>query len=424
MKPKQLNFDQGQIFEPRLSDQLNPIHPLYRMSEIIDWDMLDNELQPCFNSAMGAPGTPTRLISGLFMLQHCYGYSDEATVETWVENPYWQLFCGYDYLQWELPVDPSSMSRWRKRLGEKGLEAILRVTIRAGESMGIVKKSSFKEVITDTTVMEKNIAYPTDSRLYLKSLEAMVRFAGKHGIQLRQTYVRVGKRLARLFSRYAHAKQMKRAERELKKLKTIAGRVLREIERRLDKSEDLKKIGERLLTLVRRILMQERKDTRKIYSLHEPDVECISKGKAHKKYEFGCKASLVITHKEGFVLTCAAHHGNPYDGHILESILKRTEAQTKVPVEVVYTDKGYRGHKIEQIKVYISGTKRKLSRWFREKMNRRQAIEPRIGHMKSEGKLGRNFLKGKLGDQLNAWLCGIGENFRILLNRLPGLQPT
>ena len=424
MKPKPLDFSQSRLFEHRLSDQLNPVHPLYRMSTIIDWDTLEEELQLCFSSTQGAPAKSTRLVSGLLMLQHCYGLSDEGAVEAWVENPYWQFFCGYDFIQWELPIDPSSLCRWRKRLGEKGLEAILRSTIRAGQSVGIIKKGSFKRVIVDTTVMEKNIAYPTDIRLYLKCLNHLVGLSSKLGITLRQTYVRVGKRLAWLFSRYAHAKQMRRARRELKKLKTIVGRVLREVERWLETNTSFKAMAKELLDKVHRILSQERKDSKKIYSLHEPDVECISKGKAHKKYEFGCKASLAITHKEGFALTCMAHHGNPYDGHTLKSVLDKVEEQTKVPVEMVVVDKGYRGHKIEKIKIYFSGVRRKCSRWFKAQINRRQSIEPRIGHMKSDGKLGRNFLKGKLGDQLNAWLCGIGENLRILLNRLPKMQPA
>lgn len=424
MKPKQLNFSQERLFEHRLSDQLNPTHPLYQLSNIINWSALENTLQLYFSSARGAPAKSIRLVTGLLMLQHCYGISDEGAVETWLENPYWQFFCGYDYLQWKLPIDSSSLSRWRRRLGENGLEAILQETIHAAESLGIVNRNSFKKVIVDTTVMEKNIAYPTDSRLYLKCLEAMVKFSNKHGIKLRQTYTRTGKRLARLFSRYAHAKQMKRARRELKKLKTITGRVLREIERWVVKNVTLQVTSETLLIKVRKILSQKREDTNKVYSLHEPDVECISKGKAHKKYEFGCKTSLVVTHKEGLVLFCGAHHGNPYDGHTLADILNKTQKQTQASIEEVFADKGYRGHKLNQVKVLISGTSRKLSRWFKKQLNHRQSIEPRIGHMKNDGKLGRNFLKGKLGDQLNALLCGIGENFRILINRLPKLQFT
>jgi IS5 family transposase len=356
------------------------------------------------------------------MLQHCYGLSDEATVQNWIENPYWQFFCGYDYIQWKFPIDPSSMSRWRSRLGEKGLKAILNATIRSAVTVGIVNKNSFKRVIVDTTVMEKNITYPTDCRLYLRSLETMVKFAEENGIRLRQTYRRLGKRLARLFSRYSHARQMNRARRELRRLKTITGRVFRELERWSHRSREQKEKVSTLLEKVCKILLQKREDKNKIYSLHEPDVECISKGKAHQKYEFGCKASLIITHKEGLALSCEAHHGNPYDGHTLTEVLKNAESQTGVPIEMAFVDKGYRGHKVERTKVFISGTRKGLTNWFKKQLGRRQAIEPRFGHMKSDGKMGRNFLKGKLGDKLNAMLCGIGENFRILLGRLPKPQ--
>lgn len=423
MKPSKLDFSQGELFEPRLSDQLNPDHDLYRMSKIIDWEALELDLVGFFPAEKGAPGKPIRLISGLLMLQHCYDLSDEMTLENWIENPYWQFFCGYDYLQWKFPINPSSLTRWRHRLGEPGLNAILKATIRAGKAVGIVTPDSFKKVIVDTTIMPKNIAYPTDSRLYLRSLETMVSFAKENGICLRQTYVRLGKRLARLFSRYAHARQMRRAKRELKRLKTITGRVLREL-KRWAQDEGRKQKAYELIEKVSKILSQKKEDSNKIYSLHEPDVECISKGKAHKKYEFGCKSSLVITHREGFTLTSMAHHGNPYDGHTLETVLQSAESLSGVGVEAAFVDKGYRGHKIEKIKIFISGTKKGLSRWFRKQLARRQSIEPRIGHMKSDGKLDRNFLKGILGDKCNAILCGVGENFRILLNRLPKRQFT
>ncbi len=413
MKPKKLNFDEGRLFEQQLSELLNPQHPLYKMSKAIPWEELENALRPYFPEKVGAPAKPIRLVSGLFMLQHCFDVSDEDALQNWLENPYWQFFCGYDYLQWELPIDPSSMSRWRKRIGVKGAEALLRATVRAAEITGIVKPVSFKRVIADTTVMEKNITYPRDVHLYLKSLQAMVRVAKKKGIRLRQTYTRTGKRHAHLYSRYAHARQMKRAQRELKKLRTITGRVLRELEKWVTDKEGEKHLHH-LLCRIEKILLQKRKDKNKIYSLHE-EVECIAKGKAHKKYEFGCKVSIVITHKEGLVLSSQACHGNPYDGHTLKAALENTKSITGHEVEMAFLDRGYRGHKIEDIKVWISGMKKGVTGWYKKQLARRQAIEPRIGHMKSDGKLKRNYLKGKIGDQLNATLCGVGENCRIVL---------
>ncbi len=413
MNPKKLNFDNGRLFEQRLCKLLNSQNPLYKMSKAVPWEDLEIALSPYFTIKVGAPAKPIRLVSGLFMLQHCFDVSDEDALQNWLENPYWQFFCGYDYLQWELPLDPSSMSRWRKRIGPQGAEAILRATVRAAQITGIVKPVSFKRVIADTTVMEKNITYPRDVHLYLKSLQMMVQIAKKKGIHLRQTYTRIGKRHAYFYCRYAHARQMKRAQRELKKLRTITGRVHRELQKWIvDKEEE--KYLHTLLERIEKILLQKRKDKEKIYSLHE-DVEYITKGKAHKKYEFGCKVSVVVTHKEGLVVSSQACHGNPYDGHTLKAALKNTESITGHEVEMAFLDKGYKGHKIEDIKVWISGMKKGVSVWYKKQLARRQAIEPRIGHMKSDGKLNRNYLKGKLGDQLNAILCGVGENCRIVL---------
>ena len=263
-------------------------------------------------------------------------------------------------------------------------------------------------MIADTTVMEKNIAYPRDVRLYFKSLETMVRIAQKKGIRLRQSYARVGKRHLYRYCRYAHARQMKRAQRELKKLRTIASRVLRELQRWIIGKEE-KRLGI-LLERVEKILQQKLADKNKIYSLHE-NVECIAKGKAHKKYEFRCKVSIVVTHKEGLVLSSQALHGNPYDGHTLKAALENAEAMTGHEIDTVFLDKGYKGHQVENIKAWISGMKKGVTSWYKKQLARRQAIEPRIGHMKSDGKLKCNYLKGRLGDQL----CGVGENCRIIL---------
>ena len=413
MTPKTLNFEEGRLFEDRLSKILNPRNPLYQMSKAVPWEDLQTALRPYFPSKVGAPAKPIRLVSGLFMLQHCFDLSDEDTLQNWLENPYWQFFCGYDYLQWELPIDPSSMSRWRKRIKVEGAEAILKATVKAAEITGIAKPASFKRVIADTTVMEKNITYPRDVQLYLKSLQAMVRIAKTRGIHLRQTYTRTGKRHAHLYSRYAHARQMKRAQKELKKLRTITGRVLRELQKWSVSKEEEQPLN-RLLLRIEKILVQKRQDKNKIYSLYE-EVECIAKGKAHKKYEFGCKVSIVITHKEGLVLSSQACHGNPYDGHTLKAAIENTESITGYGVDMAFLDRGYRGHKLENIKVWISGMKKGVTTWYKKQIARRQAIEPRIGHMKSDGKLKRNYLKGILGDQLNAILCGVGENCRIVL---------
>jgi len=352
------------------------------------------------------------------MLQHMYDASDERAVHLWIENPYWQFFCGYDYLQWKFPLDPSSLSRWRKRLGEEGIEKILAVTITAALDVGAVKASSLKTVIVDTTVMPKNITYPTDSKLYFKGIQTLVRMAKDYDIKLRQTYVFLSKKALRKVGQYSHARQMKRARRESKRLKTYLGRIVRDVERKISKNNFLKTAFNSVLKILNKVLAQEKDSKNKIYSIHEPDVECISKGKAHKKYEFGCKASFVLTHKEGLALGTQALHGNPYDGHTLKNVLEKAETISGKRIDKAFVDKGYKGHGVEDKQIFISGQRRGVTRWIKQKIHRRQAIEPHIGHMKSDGRLDRNYLQGILGDKLNTLLCGVGHNLRLIIRKL------
>lgn len=416
MFPKPTDNAQGQLFSSRLSTQLNPRHSLLLLSGLINWSSLEEEFFNLF-SEEGAPGKPVRLVTGIFMLQHMSGLSDEEVIRAWVENPYWQLFCGYDFLQWKFPLHPSSLSRWRKRLGSKGMKKILSETLRSALAGEVIKEVDLTSVIVDTTVMPKNIAFPTDARLYYKSLRQLVRFCRRFNLKLRQSYVFLSKRALRLVSKYAHSRKLKLARKETRRLKTYLGRVLREVERHVAQDLELNKIASLWLPDLKRILEQKKTDSPKIYSAHEPQVECISKGKAHKKYEFGCKVSVAVTHKQGFVLSSEALHGNPFDGHTLKEAIKDVEATTGSPVHRLFVDKGYKGHGIKDKEVFISG-RRKLTAHFKRLLRRRQAIEPMIGHMKSEGKLDRNYLKGKEGDCLNAILSGIGHNIRLILNHL------
>jgi IS5 family transposase len=263
--------------------------------------------------------------------------------------------------------------------------------------------------------MPKAIEFPTDSKLYFKSIKSLVKVAKEYEIPLRQTYKKVAARALNMRNRYAHASQMKRAQKEERKLRTYLGRVIRDFERKAEGVE-LDKECYFLLGTVKRIFEQRKHDSNKVYSVHEPHVECIAKGKAQRKYEFGCKASLVLTHKEGLALDVKAIHGNPYDGHTLQKVLNQAEANTCIEINTAFVDKGYRGHKIENKQIFISGQKKGVSKWIKAQICRRQAIEPHIGHMKNDGKLGRNYLKGPLGDRCNAVLCGIGHNLRFIYN--------
>ena len=419
MKPKLTDHFQGRLFQQRLAFQLNSSHELFQLSKLIDWGFFEKEFSGYFVEKIGASAKPVRLVVGILMLQQMNGYSDEGAIDEWVENPYWQFFCGYDYLEWKKPIDPSSLSRWRKRLGKDGVEKIFQSTVKAAIKGGAISARSLSKVIVDTTVMEKNIAFPTDSKLYFNGIKTLVRMAKEHNLELRQTYTFLSKKALRKTAQYTHARQMKRASKERKRLKTYLGRVYRDIKNKIFYLNIVSKIFEPVLEIVEKVLSQTRESTNKVYSIHEPHVECISKGKTHKKYEFGCKVSLVITHKDGLALSVQGLHGNPYDGHTLKSALQNAKKHSEVPIQEVFVDKGYKGHAVDDgIQVHISGKKKGITAWLHKKINRRQAIEPHIGHMKNEGKLGRNFLKGILGDHLNPILCGIGHNLKLIVRKL------
>jgi transposase, IS5 family len=421
MGPKPTQPQTDQLFTPRLDELLKMSHPLIRLGQLINWEIIEREFAAHFSSGRGRPALRPRLVAGLLYLQHANDASDEAVVATWLENPYWQHFTGEEYLQTELPIDPSSLTRWRKRIGEEGVELLLAVTIEAAREAGLIKRSSLDKVIVDTTVMPKAVAHPTDSRLLERSRQHLVKLAGEHGLELRQNYNREAPRLARQVGRYAHAKQYTRMKQTLKTLKTRVGRVHREVQRKFEQlPQAVQPHAQDLLYRVQRILTQQTKDKNKLYALHAPEVECISKGKARTPYEFGVKVSVTTTLKEGLVLGCRSMPGNPYDGHTLHEALEQAgilSGTDKLP-QTAIVDKGYRGVEIEGVRILRSGHKRGITRTLQAMIDRRSAIEPTIGHMKSEGKLSRNPLKGALGDALHAVMCGAGHNIRLLLKKL------
>lgn len=408
-----------ELFRPRLDEQLKMTHPLIRLSSLMDWQRIEADFSKHFVSNRGRPALSPRLVAGLLYLQHANDASDEAVVATWLENPYWQYFCGETYLQTELPIDASSLTRWRKRIGEEGVEVLLAVTIEAARAAGLIKKSSLDKVIVDTTVMPKAIAHPTDSRLLEKSRQHLVKLAGEHGIELRQNYNRQAPRMAAQVGRYAHAKQYKRMRKAVKALKTRVGRVHREVQRKLEQLPDsAQPKAKDLLHRVRRILTQQTKDTNKLYALHAPEVECISKGKARTPYEFGVKVTIATTLKEGLVVGMRSMPGNPYDGHTLQETIEQVEILTDKRPSIAIVDKGYQGAELTGTQILRSGQRRGVTQAMKAMIKRRSAIEPAIGHMKMDGRLGRNPLKGAIGDALHAVLCGAGHNIRMLLKKL------
>ena len=407
------------LFRHPLREQINLKHPLVHLAELINWERLGASMSTSFVSGKGRPATSPRLIAGLLYLQHAFDLSDEDVVWQWVENPYWQVFTGETYLQTEPPIDPSSLTRWRKRLGEAGVEELLAETIDAAKRAGVIKASSVKRVIVDTTVMPKAIAHPTDSRLLERCREHLVKAAARHGLKLRQNYNREAPRLATQISRYAHAKQYRRMGKALRTLRSRVGRVMRDVERQLGTVIDSRRAElEELIARTKRILTQKTKDRNKLYALHAPEVECLAKGKVRTPYEFGVKVSITTTHREGLVVGARSMPGNPYDGHTLEEALEQAAILSDVTPEIAIVDRGYRGAEPDGVKVYHPGLRRGITRTLRAMIRRRSAIEPAIGHMKADGKLDRNWLKGALGDAINAVLCGAGHNLRMILRKL------
>ncbi len=421
MQPK-ARPPQCELFGARLSELLNPEHPLVVLAERIDWSEFDAAIDACYADELGRPGVNTRLMVGLLYLKHAFDESDESVVARWVENPYWQFFCGLCYMQHELPIDPSSLSRWWKRVGAERLEKLLEATIHTALAMKAVRPREFQKVNVDTTVQEKAIAFPTDARLYHKMRLALVRRAASLGISLRQNYRFKGQKLLARQGRYAAARQMKRAAKMTRQLKTILGRVLRDIQRKAPAIQGRiadERLGE-LVALAERLLAQTRSSKNKVYSVHAPEVECIAKGKVHQRYEFGCKASVATTSQSNWIVGTHALHGNPYDGHTLSGAIQQVERLTGHTPGDVMVDQGYRGHGYEglaSIHVVRSIPKR-ATRALRRMLKRRAAIEPTIGHLKSDNRLDRNYLTGTEGDKINALLSAAGYNLRKLLRWL------
>lgn len=330
---------------------------------------------------------------------------------------------GETFFQHKLPIDPSSLTRWRKRIGEEGVEWLLTQTIEAGRKSGAIDAGSLKRVAVDTTVMEKTIAYPTDARLYERARAHLAVLAQEAGVELRQTYARLAPRLAVQVGRYAHAKQFRRMRKALKTLKGCTGRVMRDLRRHLSDipTGPLRDRVAAKLALVSHLLHQAPRGGDKIYALHEPEVDCISKGKARVRYEFGCKVSIATTLGEGFIVGMRSFAGNPYDGHTLAPTLEQVEILTDQRPDLAVVDRGYRGHGVDKTRVLISGTRRGLTPKLIADLRRRSAIEAEIGHMKTDGRLSRCSLKGTIGDALFAVLCGCGHNIRKILAHLKAL---
>ena len=427
MRPRERRESGEQdLFRARLDQIIDMGHPLVRLARTIDWGFLEDQFGAVYADGAGRPPLPTRLMAGLAILKHTYDLSDEVVCELWLENPYYQYFCGEELFRHRLPFDRSSMTHWRNRMGAERLQALLQESLAAATRSGAIKPADLARAVVDTTVQPKNVTFPTDAKLVNRAREKLVTLAKKLGVELRQSYVRVGKIALVKHQRYAHARQFDRAGKALRKLKTYLGRVIRDIARKIDGEPPLETAFASLLSLARRVRDQQRGQRGpKVYSLHAPEVECIGKGKPHKPYEFGVKVSVATTLKRckggQFVTHVQALPGNPYDGHTLARVIPAIEALLGNTIERLHTDAGYRGHNAPpeyKFKVYTAKQKRRVTPQIKREMRRRSAIEPVIGHLKSEHRMDRNYLAGRHGDASNAILAAVGYNFRRLIRWL------
>jgi IS5 family transposase len=418
---------QKDLFRPALDQIIDLKHPLVLLAGKVDWGFIDERFRLVCHEGPGQPPLPTRLVAGLFILKHMHNLSDEVLCARWIENPYYQFFCGEQAFRHELPFDRSSMTRWRQRLGEEHLVALIQESLSVAHKTGALETKDLQRVAVDTTVQPKAIAHPTDARLMHRAIEKLVTLAKRSGVPLRQSYARVAKRAAIMVGRYIHAHQFKRAGRALKFLRTRLGRVIRDINRKIDGDAALQARFAHLLDLAIKVRHQDhRQRGPKVYALHAPEVECIGKGKARMPYEFGCKVSITtpVTQPKGgqFVLHAKALHGNPFDGHTLGPVVAEMERLTGIEARRVHVDKGYRGHNHpNKFRVWISGQVRRTTAAIRREMKRRAAVEPVIGHVKAEHRMDRNYLKGRDGDRINAVLAAAGYNFSLLLRWLAAL---
>ena len=415
MLGKSPNQDQKNLFQPLLKDFINMENELVLLSEKIDWHFLEESFSDLY-SETGTPAKPIRLMSGLLILKQIFDYGDETLMPAWVGSPYFQYFCGEAHFQWEFPCDPSDLVHFRKRIGANGIEKILAQSIKIHG-----KDAMSDEVIFDTTAQEKNITYPTDTKLRVKIIKKCNQIAKAEGINQRRSYKREVKRHL-IVTRFSnHPKRKKAAKKSAKRIKIIAGCLLRELDRKMPEGSKWKYALR--LDLFKRVLAQKKEDKNKIYSLHEPDVACIAKGKAHKPYEFGSKVSLAITRNTNIIVAAVDFAGNPHDTKTVAPTLEQYERLVGKKAKIVIADRGYRGRKMintsqiiipdnSQGKTVYEKTK------ARKRFRRRAAIEPVISHMKHQYRMGRNFLSKKAGDKINVMMAASAFNFKSWMNKM------
>jgi IS5 family transposase len=395
-----------------LSDQLDQKHPLYLLAHKIDWSLFENAFKEHYSEKMGRPTKPIRLMVSLLILKYVRNLSDENVVEQWSENLYYQYFSGEHHFQAGIPCVPTELVAFRQRIGEAGVELILKESIRVNDPPD---NGGTTVISVDTTVQEKNITYPTDDKLYKKIIKKCWIIANKEGIDLRQSYTRTVKKLSQQ-QRFKNTKGgAKKARKANKKIKVIAGRLVRDLAHKLP----LERLGVYLKTLklYQRAISQKRSDSNKIYSLHEPDVKCYSKGKEHKKFEFGSKASFLVDQNTGIIVGALNFTETLHDSKTMPEVLEQYVRLTGKEANEVFADRGYKGmSQYKTSKIHLPKPDKNISKAKRKKHSKRAAIEPVIGHLKSDYRLCRNFLKGILGDLMNVILAAAAMNFKRVMN--------
>lgn len=410
---------QADLFNPMLVNFINLQHELVLLANKIDWRYFDKEFAPLYSNT-GQSSNPIRLMVGCLILKRLYNLGDESLPPVWVSNPYMQYFCGEQFFQHKFPFDPSSFVHFRNRIGEQGIEKIFSYSVEFHDA----KDKSSKYELSDTTVQENNTTFPTDAKLHKKVIDYCNKIAQTESLPQRQTYVRKSKQLLRDCYNGSHPKRAKKARSARRQIKTIALRLIRELRRNFN--DEQKEQYEKTLLLYEQVAHQKRNDKNKIYSIHKPFTDCISKGKAHKKYEFGNKVGLITTSNPGrkIIVSVKAFFNNPYDGHTIEPLLEQMEKNKhQLPEELIY-DRGGRGKSvIKGVKISTPKPAQKSDtdyqrRKKRKKFRTRAAIEPIIGHLKTDFRMAQNYFHGESGPQMNALLAAMGWNMKKMMEIL------
>jgi IS5 family transposase len=415
-----LALNQPEFFRTRLEDLINPNHELALLSKAIDWQYFENEFKPYY-SDKGAPSIPIRTIVGCLLLKHLYNLGDEKIPEYWVRDVYFQYFCGGVFFEHKFPFDPSDFVHFRKRVGESGISKIFAYSVKlhGGETP---KHAKF--VLSDTTVQENYTTFPTDAKLCKKVIDKCNKIAKQTGIKQRHKFIKESKQLVRDTYNGQHPRRAKQAKKAKKRLKTIANKMLRELERKMTTAQQ--NSYSKPLSLYKQAVNQQKNDTNKVYSFHKPFTKCIAKGKAHKQYEFGNKVGLITQGDKGkkIILAIEAFVENPFDGHTIEPLLNQmTINKIQLPKELAYDRAGKGKAEINGVKIIIPSPPKKTDTRYQKQMKRkkcraRAAIEPIVGHLKTDFRMQQNYLWGEEGIQINAFMAATAWNLKKLMEKL------